>query len=681
MSFDYLTDLNDAQLEAVEHGLVDGCVSDAGPLLVIAGAGSGKTKTLAHRVAHLIVNGVDPNRILLLTFTRRAAEEMNRRVARITASALATSHAVLPWSGTFHAIGVRLLREYATAIGLKPAFTILDSSDAADLMNMVRHDLGYSEKQSRFALKETCLKIYSLAVNSGEAIDVILLKHFPRFAEWEKELRQLFSEYTACKQQQNVLDYDDLLLYWAEMIEIDELADGIRGRFDHVLVDEYQDTNRLQAKILLGLKPTGQGLMVVGDDAQSIYSFRAANVRNILDFPSHFEPSARIVTLEQNYRSTQPILDACNAVIGFASERFTKNLRSDRASTQRPFLTTVIDEAAQARHVAEQILEAREAGVPLRSQAALFRASRHSAQLEVELARRNIPFVKYGGVKFLEAAHVRDIVCLLRWCENSADHVAGFRVLQLLPGIGAKTAKKILAALDGHRDPDAVLSRIKVPNAAAAAWPDFVAFIVSLRRGQHGWPAEISLARRWYEPHLDRIYDDLHVRKQDLVALEQIAAGYPSRQKFLTEVTLDPPNKSTGRGRLSLPDEDYVILSTIHSAKGMEWKVVHVLNIVDGCIPSEKAEDLDEERRLLYVAMTRAKDELNLIVPQRSYLSRLADDYAIASVTQFIPAKSHELFERRNWSEPAPSVQSDPNTQNHAVQIASGLRRKWARAP
>ena len=326
MSFDCLTDLNNAQLEAVEHGLVDGCVSDAGPLLVIAGAGSGKTKTLAHRVAHLIVNGVDPNRILLLTFTRRAAEEMSQRVARITASALGTSQAVLPWSGTFHAIGVRLLREYATAIGLKPAFTILDSSDAADLMNMVRHDLGYSEKQSRFALKETCLKIYSLAVNSGEAIDVILLKHFPRFAEWEKEFRQLFSEYTARKQQQNVLDYDDLLLYWAEMIEIDELADGIRGRFDHVLIDEYQDTNRLQAKILLGLKPTGQGLMVVGDDAQSIYSFRAATVRNILDFPSHFEPSARIVTLEQNYRSTQPILDACNAVIGFASERFTKNL-------------------------------------------------------------------------------------------------------------------------------------------------------------------------------------------------------------------------------------------------------------------------------------------------------------------------------------------------------------------
>jgi DNA helicase II / ATP-dependent DNA helicase PcrA len=676
VTFDYLSDLNKAQREAVEHGFTDGHFKDAGPMLVIAGAGSGKTKTLAHRVAHLIVKGADPHRILLLTFTRRAAEEMSRRVARITASALGTSQANLPWSGTFHAIGSRLLREYATSIGLKPSFTILDSSDAADLMNVVRHNLGYAERQSRFPLKETCQKIYSLVVNSGAPIDAILLKHYPHFAEWEKELRQLFAKYTERKQQQNVLDYDDLLLYWAEMMEIGELADAIRSRFDHVLVDEYQDTNQLQASILLGLKPTGQGVLVVGDDAQSIYSFRAATVRNILDFPGHFEPPARIVTLEQNYRSTQPILGACNAVIGFASERFTKNLRSDRSSKQLPFLTTVIDEGAQARHVAEQILEAREAGIPLKSQAVLFRASRHSAQLELELARRNIPFVKYGGVKFLEAAHVKDIICLLRWCENPKDHVAGFRVLQLLPGIGAKTAEKILAALD-QPDPSVTLSKIKVPNAAAGAWPEFARLVASLRQDQNGWPAEISPVRHWYEPHLDRIYDDAHVRKQDLLAVEQIAAGYPSRQKFLTEVTLDPPDKSASRGRPSEPDEDCLILSTIHSAKGMEWKAVHVLNVVEGCIPSEKAEDLDEERRLLYVAMTRAKDELNLIMPQRFYLGRLAGDYAYSSITQFIPEAIQGLFERRNWSEPAPSTPSVSKIQNHTDQITNSLRRKW----
>ena len=664
-------DLNKAQREAVEHGFADGRCTDAGPLLVIAGAGSGKTKTLAHRVAHLIVNGADPNRVLLLTFTRRAAEEISRRVARITASALGTSQADLPWSGTFHAIGARLLRENATSIGLKPAFTILDSSDAADLMNVVRHNLGYSESQSRFPLKETCKKIYSLTINSGEPIKQVLLKHYPHFAQWEKELRQLFADYTERKQQQNVLDYDDLLLYWAEMMEIGELADGIRGRFDHLLVDEYQDTNQLQARILLALKPTGQGVMVVGDDAQSIYSFRAATVRNILDFPGHFEPPARIVTLDQNYRSTQPILDACNAVIGFASERFTKNLRSDRTSKQLPFLTAVIDEAAQARHVVEQILEAREAGVPLRSQAVLFRASRHSAQLELELARRNVPFVKYGGQKFLEAAHVKDIICLLRWCENPSDHVAGFRVLQLLPGIGARTAEKILAA-------NTAVSKIKVSNAAAEAWPDFVRLVETLRCGQYGFPAEISPVRHWYERHLDRLYDDGHIRKQDLMALEQIAAAYPSRQKFLTDVTLDPPDKSAGRGRRSLPDEDYLILSTIHSAKGMEWKFVHVLNVVDGCIPSEKAEDLDEERRLLYVAMTRAKDELNLIMPQRFYLGHLRDDYAYASVTQFIPAKIQELFERRNWTEPTMSVQSALKMPNHAARFTNNLKRKWA---
>jgi len=286
MSFDYLSELNQEQRQAVEHGVKSGSAKNVGPLLVIAGAGSGKTKTLAHRVAHLIVNGIDPHRILLLTFSRRAADEMTGRVKRITASALKTGQASLPWSGTFHAIGARLLREYSSQIGLKASFTILDRSDAADLMNLVRQDLGYSKKKSRFPLKDTCLKIYSLAINSGAPIDRVLAKHFPRFTEWQKDLRTLFAQYTGAKQEQNVLDYDDLLLYWAEMLENEELASEIGSRFDHVLVDEYQDTNRLQFKILTRLKPTGRGLMVVGDDAQAIYSFRAATVRNILDFPN-----------------------------------------------------------------------------------------------------------------------------------------------------------------------------------------------------------------------------------------------------------------------------------------------------------------------------------------------------------------------------------------------------------
>ena len=389
MSYDYLGDLNQEQRSAVTYGIKEGCAFDSGPLLVIAGAGTGKTKTLAHRVAHLVVNGIDPQRILLLTFSRRAALDMTGRVKRITSAAVGTGQIDLPWAGTFHAVGARILREYAPRIGLNPAFTILDRSDAADLMDVVRHDLGLSKKEARFPGKDTCLAIYSFATNAEVPIKTTLRGQFPWCADWESDLRKLFREYVVAKQRQNVLDYDDLLLAWSEMMSNADLAAELDERFDHVLVDEFQDTNRLQAEILLKLKPDGRGVTVVGDDAQSIYSFRAATVRNILDFPGQFDPPARIITLEQNYRSTQPILDACNDVIGFAKERFTKNLRSDRKSKQQPFLTTVMDETAQARYVAQQILNAREAGIPLKSQAVLFRASHHSAQLEIELARRD----------------------------------------------------------------------------------------------------------------------------------------------------------------------------------------------------------------------------------------------------------------------------------------------------
>ena len=584
MSHEYLTDLNKEQRRAVKHGIDAEYGTTAPPLLVIAGAGSGKTKILAHRVAHLVVNGVDPYRILLLTFTRRAAEEMIRRVKRITTTALGSQQVDLPWSGTFHAIGARLLREYATHIGLKPSFTILDRSDAADLMDLVRHDLGQSRKASRFPKKDTCLSIYSFVINSGKSLEQVLAKNFPWCGEWEDDLRRLFQSYTVAKQRQNVLDYDDLLLYWAEMLRDADLAAEIGGRFDHILVDEYQDTNQLQSKILLSLKPEGRGLMVVGDDAQSIYSFRAATVRNILDFPKQFRPRADIITLEQNYRSTQPILHACNLVIRFAKERYTKNLRSDQRSKQKPFLTTVSDEAAQAKFVAQQILESREAGVALKAQAVLFRASHHSAQLEIELTRCNIPFVKYGGLKFLEAAHVKDVLSVLRWCENPRDRVAGFRVLQLMPGIGPSTAAKILDQVEAEPHASHVLYDIKVPRATAEDWPSLAKLFEQMRQGKTMWPAEFELIQEWYAPHLERIYDDAQLRAADVAQLAQIAAGYGSRERFLTELTLDPPDATSGRAGAGLKDEDYTILSTIHSAKGQEWRIVRILNVVDGCI-------------------------------------------------------------------------------------------------
>jgi DNA helicase-2/ATP-dependent DNA helicase PcrA len=683
MSPDYLTDLNKEQCRAVKLGIDSESATKTPPLLVIAGAGSGKTKTLAHRVAHLVVSGVDPHRILLLTFTRRAAEEMIRRVKRITAKALGTEQVDLPWSGTFHAIGARILREYATQIGLKPSFTILDRSDAADLMDLVRHDLGQSKKGSRFPKKDTCLSIYSFAINSGRSLEQVLAENFPWCAEWEKELRRLFQSYTAAKQRQNVLDYDDLLLYWAEMLADDSLAAEIGGRFNHILVDEYQDTNRLQSKILLRLKPEGRGLMVVGDDAQSIYSFRAATVRNILDFPKHFRPEADVVTLEQNYRSTQPILDACNRVIRFAKERYTKNLRSDRRSKQKPFLTTLADEAAQARFVAQQILESREAGVPLKSQAVLFRASHHSAQLEVELTRRNIPFVKYGGLKFLEAAHIKDVLSILRWCENQRDRVAGFRAVQLLPGIGPSTAAKILDQVEAEPHATDVLYEIKVPKAAAEDWPAFAKLFEQMRQRKTPWPAEFELVQKWYAPHLERIYDDASLRAADVAQLGQIAAGYGSRERFLTELTLDPPDATSGRAGADLKDEDYTVLSTIHSAKGQEWRIVRILNVVDGCIPSDRAtgtsEEIEEERRLLYVAMTRAKDELDLIVPQRFFThqqAKLGDRHLYASRSRFIPDSILGSFATRNWRDQTDGLVKVAR-KGGSVDVAASLMRLW----
>src|ERR1700692_276605 len=386
-SVSYLDTLNPEQRRAVEHDVsLDGLVG--APLLVIAGAGSGKTNTLAHRVAHLIVSGAAPRRILLMTFSRRAAAEMAKRVERIARKVLGANAGVmtdaLTWDGTFHGIGARLLREHADQIGLDGAFTIHDRADSADLMNLVRHDRGFSETEKRFPMKGTCLSIYSRAVNTEAPLGEVLGSFFPWCAEWEAELRGLLGAYVEAKQKQNVLDYDDLLLYWAQMMVEGAVAQDVADRFDHVLVDEYQDTNRLQASILLALKPNGRGLTVVGDDAQSIYSFRAATVRNILDFPDHFSPKAEVLTLERNYRSTQPILAAANAVIDLASARFTKNLWSDRASAERPYLVNVADDTAQAGYIVEQILENREAGITLKSQAVLFRASHHSESLEFE---------------------------------------------------------------------------------------------------------------------------------------------------------------------------------------------------------------------------------------------------------------------------------------------------------
>ncbi len=680
----YLETLNPEQRRAVEHG-VCGNSHVGAPLLVIAGAGSGKTNTLAHRVAHLIVSGADPRRILLMTFSRRAASEMSKRVERIARKVLGNNAGImtdaLSWAGTFHGIGARLLREYADQIGLNPAFTIHDREDSADLMNLVRHERGFSKTESRFPAKGTCLSIYSRCVNAETELKKVIGASHPWCSGWAPELKELFAAYVEAKQKQNVLDYDDLLLYWAQMMSDAAIADDVGGRFDHVLVDEYQDTNRLQSSVLLALKPGGRGLTVVGDDAQSIYSFRAATVRNILDFPEQFSPKAEIITLDRNYRSTQPILSAANGVIDLARERFTKNLWTERTSSARPRLVAVRDEADQAHYIVDRILETREEGGLLKQQAVLFRTSSHSGPLEVELTRRNIPFVKFGGLKFLDAAHVKDLLALLRFIENPRDRVAGFRVMQLLPGIGPASAQRILDHMAEATDPLGALCTFPSPPRAGDDWTTFVETIGNLRYSE--WPSDLELARLWYEPHLDRIHEDAEVRRADLIQLEQIAGGYPSRERFLTELPLDPPDATSDQAGVPLLDEDYLILSTIHSAKGQEWKSVYVLNVVDGCMPSDlgagTSAELEEERRLLHVAMTRAKDDLHLVVPQRVFTHgqhSQGDRHVYASRTRFIPEKLLALFERTNWPVASPGAARGPS-QGPRIDIGARMRGMW----
>lgn len=680
---DVFADLNARQREAVEHGLEAG--SSQGPMLVIAGAGSGKTKTLASRVARLVQAGADPNRILLLTFSRRAASEMERRVGLVLHRALGYTSGQapprFPWSGTFHGVGARLLRDYAERIGLAPNFTILDRADAEDLMGMQRQALGLAETVERFPLKAGCLAIYSRVINSQMRLDQVLQAWYPWCFDALDALKQLFKAYAQAKQQQQVLDYDDLLLYWCHMMADPAVAHDVAQRFDHVLVDEYQDTNKLQAAILRGLRPQGHNLTVVGDDAQAIYSFRAAEVRNILDFPAQFDPPARIVTLEQNYRSTQPILAASNAVIALSKQRHAKELWSDKPSSERPQLVTLQDEAAQATWVADEVLKRREEGIRLIKQAVLFRTSSHSAPLELELTRRNIPFKKFGGLKFLESSHVKDVLSVLRWAQNPKGRLSAFRASQLLPGFGPASARRLLDAIDASPDPLQAMHDFKPPAAAASDWAALKQLMASLSQTSE-WPSDLERAIEWYQPHLDRLHDDAPVRLADLEQICRIAQGYGSRERFLTELTLDPPEASSDESGVPHLDEDYLILSTIHSAKGQEWAAVYVLNVVDGCIPSDmstgQASEIEEERRLLYVAMTRAKQHLALIAPQRYYVRqqhRHGDAHLYAVLTRFIPGKVVPLFEQSGAGPKVPLMAVAQ--QAPAIDVGARVRALW----
>lgn len=705
MSAKWLESLNASQQQAVLHGM--------GPLLIVAGAGTGKTRTLVARVAHLIEQGTAPDRILLLTFTRRAAAEMLSRAGKLTSQAVVGK----VWGGTFHAVSNRLLRIYGRAIGLAQGFTVMDQSDAADVMNLIRSDLGIAKGDKRFPRKQTLQAIYSRSINAQEKLSVVLDTYFPWCKEDGEGIQQIFREYTSRKRDRNLLDYDDLLLFWNLLCKVSGTGETLAGKFDHILVDEYQDTNALQAEILQGMRTTNNNITVVGDDAQSIYSFRAATVRNILDFPKQF-PGTVTVTLEQNYRSVEPILEASNAVIAQATERFAKNLWSKRPSSQQPILITCLDEQNQVEALCGNILAHHERGVPLMRQAVLFRAGHHSDMLEVELAKRNIPFHKYGGLKFIEASHIKDMLAFLRILENPFDEISWFRILQMFEGLGPRSAQRMLDDLGvrksaGQQQLETGASRVESPLrrlftnrtcSPPAAREQFERFRHTLadcsgvRIGQAGevtgitespekqlpLPAQIERLRRFYEPIFEKMYENSTVRMRDIEQLEQIASGYTSRSRFITDLTLDPPSATSDFAQPPYLEEDYLILSTIHSAKGCEWDSVHILHAADGMIPSDMAtgseEEIEEERRLFYVAMTRAKEWLYIYFPLRYYWKKggvMHDHHSYAQLTRFITPEVRRLFEERTAYAPVEDAPQGPQGPVNIQQLNGWLKDLW----
>jgi DNA helicase-2/ATP-dependent DNA helicase PcrA len=594
--------LTDEQAAAASH--------PDGHLLIVAGAGTGKTTTLAARLAHLVEQGVAPEHILLLTFSRRAAAELTTRAESTTGQRIAAS----VWSGTFHAVANRFLRRYGRAIGLTPSFTVLDQADAGDLLALLRDELRTCADGRRHTSKDALAAVWSRCVNTRRPLDEVLERWYPWCRDDADELRATYAAYVERKRSDQVLDYDDLLLHWWALLRTPSVAPLIGEQVHHVLVDEVQDTNALQGDLLAELAGLGATLSAVGDDAQAIYGFRAADVRNILDFPERF--GADVVTLTRNHRSTPEVLAPANAVMAEAVERHPKDLRSERAAGRRPRLVTAHDELAQAVAVCEAVLERKEAGVHLRHQAVLFRTTHHSQVLQVELTVRDIPFVLYGGLRFLEAAHVKDLVCALRLVENPADDLAWFRVLQLIDGVGPATARRLTASLRTQQPVDEPLVEPLLAVLTAARDQEL--------REHPG--AQVAEVRRWLDTRVERRHRNGDARRADLDRLEQAATVAPTLERFLTELTLDPPTSTGELAGLPHLDDDFLTLSTVHSAKGAEWDVVHLIHLADGCFPSDLAtghpEEVEEERRLLHVAMTRARDDLWLHVPLRYHHHR-----------------------------------------------------------
>jgi DNA helicase-2/ATP-dependent DNA helicase PcrA len=606
----YRQELNPAQYEAV--------ATMEGPVLVVAGAGTGKTRTLVFRVARLVESGVDPANILLLTFTRKAAAEMLRR-----ASLLLDGRCERVAGGTFHSFANTVLRRYGAALALKTNFTILDRTDTEDVINLLRAEMGLDKKDKRFPRKQAIAEMYSMAVNKSVPLAELIEEQYRHLAEHLSDLLELAARYGVYKNERQLLDYDDLLVKLRELLSTSVDARQRLSRWHrHIMVDEYQDTNKLQAEIVRLLAAEHDNVMAVGDDAQSIYSFRGANFRNIMDFPQLF-PGTRIIALEENYRSTQPILDLTNSIIAHARERYTKNLFTLKADGQPPMLVAAENEQFQSRFVCQRILELREEGVPLSDIAVLFRSSYHSFDLEIELSRHDIPFIKRGGFKFIETAHIKDVLAHLRIIANPGDAVSWHRVLLLLEGVGPRTSEEILRWIAAEGEPTARLEAFPRPKLAT----DLRALANLLRRLQEvsDVPEEqVEEVLRYYEPILKRVHrEDYPKRRKDLDHFATIAARYGDLRELLTDMALEPPSDSVSDVLAVDPEEGLLTLSTIHSAKGLEWHSVFVIWAAEGKFPSEynlhSDEELEEERRLMYVATTRAKEQLYVSYPIAIY--------------------------------------------------------------
>ena len=606
---DYAKELNEAQLEAVFH--------NEGPMLVIAGAGSGKTRTLTFRVARMVEDGISPARILLLTFTRKAAQEM---LFRASYALDHRCHAVA--GGTFHAFANTALRRYGRAIDLAANFMIMDRDDSGRLVAAIAKDVKNAAKLPRFPQRNTLLNIFSRVVNQNTTVEDIIYDDYFQFSDLTHYITSVYAEYGQRKREHACLDYDDLLIYMKRLLEVsEETRDYLGELYQYIMVDEYQDTNQLQADILYLLTTRHQNIMAVGDDSQSIYAFRGANFKNIMNFPHNFQDT-KIVSLEENYRSTQPILDVTNGIIAQTEEKYSKHLFTKQKGGGLPRLVGTETDNAQSRFIVQEIIKLYQSGTPLSEIAVLFKAGFHSFDLEVELARAEIPFIKVGGFKFTEAAHIKDMLAYLRVFVNPLDRVSWVRILMLVDKIGERTAEQIYENIRSKKMGYAAIFPENIDKQRATLKP-----LQDLFRKLDALPMPLlemgNTILDYYRPILEKSFDDYPKRMKDLMHLLEIMSRYTGADAFLADITLDPPNTSLAEGFTEEAPKEHLVLSTIHSAKGLEWDHVYIIGAMDGYFPSlyagDNTEAMDEELRLLYVAATRARKQLTFTHPARAF--------------------------------------------------------------